>query len=59
MSKPIVQLSVTNFHFVKPDSLKSGNPEISRGGVQKEKKSKILKLCQDIGLDEVFLGKIL
>ena len=41
-------------------SLKSGNPEISPGGVQNEKKkSKIPKLCQDIGLDELFLEKIL
>ena len=36
----------------------SGNPEISPGGVQNEKKkSKFPKLCQDIGLDELFLEK--
>ena len=38
---------------------KSGNPEILPGGVQNEKKLKIPKLCQDIGLDELFLEKIL
>ena len=38
---------------------KSGNPEISSGSVQNEKKSKIPKLCQDTGLDELFLEKIL
>ena len=37
--------------------LQSGNPEISPGGVENEKKSKIPKLYQDIGLDEVFLEK--
>ena len=37
----------------------SGYPEISPGGVQNEKKSKIPKLCQDTGLDELFLEKIL
>ena len=45
--------------FLSKSKFKSGNPEISPGGVKNENNSKIPKLCQDIGLDELFLEKLL